>query len=110
MWEYQGEIDRAGLACGTGMAKNKLGQVKIGTFQRDVFEGIGVLQDHAECFQGEFQADVLHGKCTKYAQGRIFNEVYLRGVLKKQTNISQAPDAAWYKDGKMHKAFDPIAK
>ena len=24
VWEYQGEIDRAGLASGTGMAKNKL--------------------------------------------------------------------------------------
>ena len=43
VWEYQGELDRAGLACGTGMAKNKHGQVKIGTFQSDVFEGIGVL-------------------------------------------------------------------
>ena len=52
---------------------------------------------------------MLHGKCTKYTQGSIYNELYLRGVLKKQTNISQAPGAAWYKDGKMHKAFNPVA-
>ena len=92
------------------MAKNKFGQVKIGTFENNIFEGIGVYQDQTECYQGEFQNDVLHGKCTKYVKGNIFNEVYLRGVLKKQTNITQVPDAAWYKDGKMHKAFNSLSK
>ena len=40
-WDYEGEIDEDGLACGFGVADTGDGWTYVGTFFNDKFEGIG---------------------------------------------------------------------
>ena len=40
-WQYIGEIDDTGLACGYGVATNQNENSYKGTFFNDTFEGIG---------------------------------------------------------------------
>ena len=79
VWSYTGEIDINGRACGNGVAKDKQGNLKKGTFIDDKFEGIGVFLGHGERYEGEFVNDLQHGKMTKYSFGNVYNEIYDKG-------------------------------
>ena len=92
VWAYVGEIDTKGRATGVGVAKDKLGYLKRGTFINDKFEGIGVYMGLGERFEGEFADDMQHGKITKYSFGNIYNEIYDKGQFKEYINITTEHD------------------
>ena len=40
-WDYEGEQDKEGRACGYGVAKNQFNATYVGTWFNDAWEGLG---------------------------------------------------------------------
>ena len=119
MWDYEGEIDENGFACGRGVATFK-GNHYEGTFFLDRFEGIGIItQSDGLRIEGEFTRGTYHGKVTFYWSNqtevkaclaitydsdfpRIENKTYEYGVEMSSTFIGSIEDA-YYKKGRPNK-------
>ena len=66
MWNYFGELDDNGLACGEGVANNENGDSWSGTFVNGCPEGI-LVKSNGDCrLEGEFRAGNVFGKHTQY--------------------------------------------
>ena len=66
-YEYEGELDKQGQACGQGIARCSDGHSYTGTFLSDKMHGIGVIRyKDGSVEQGRWQDGHIHGKTTLY--------------------------------------------
>ena len=78
----------------------------------DVWEGIGVFIDkHGRRHDAEYKQGKWHGKLTViYPEGGILNQTFKNGEKQTNTNITDNDDAAFYKNGRPHKAIEILNK
>ena len=65
-WQYVGEIDEDGFACGSGTVKNASGETYTGNFHQDKFHGVGVHVYRRGRYEGTYKDGKKHGKQTHY--------------------------------------------
>ena len=107
-WDYEGEIDENGKACGTGKASSITTRYE-GSFLNDKMEGIGTYSTHHPMQEsklvGEFRDGKMHGKITDHCFMQIVNLIFSNNRTQQEKSVTETPDAAFYKDARPHKAL-----
>ena len=66
-FQYHGQLDEDGVACGDGIGTFPNGDTHKGQFKDDKPHGVGVYTyEDGTRYEGEFKAGRMHGKITYY--------------------------------------------
>lgn len=107
-WDFKGEVDKKGLACGKGVATRPSGSKFEGTFLDGQWHGTGVRTWSEVRYEGEYRHGKDFGKGTYYGDdGQIINQTCDENGCKSDKDISCSPDDVFYKDGRPHMALMP---
>ena len=107
-FDYIGELDEDGKACGRGIATSRAypREQYTGTFFNDLYEGIGIFtsSEYGSRYEGEFKAGEKFGKVTAYNNdGKICNYFTSENGTKVEELEYVTQENTFYKDGKPKK-------
>ena len=113
-WDYEGELDQDGLACGMGELSNKDGNHSYtGCFVNDKFEGIGVYaypneyrRNDDDTFDGEWKNGLKHGKITFHDAGGAASNALWKNGKGLDTMECARKEHCFYREGEPLKAFE----